>query len=148
MALKQKQHGVIKELRDKSSGTASKLTQFEQELQDKIEAALAEKQTFVKTEERGVVDMRRNLRELEQRIASENSKLQALQVFQVVGQQENMKTIEDLENTIQDMKDGHEQVCTAARARVLPLGEGRRAEAKAESVSYSAQTQPSPHATQ
>ncbi|EGD72992.1 hypothetical protein PTSG_12206 [Salpingoeca rosetta] len=108
-ALKQKQQQTVTKLREKSFGTAHELTQYEQELQQRIEDALGEKQEFVKTEEKSIVDMRRKLKETEQRIIDENQALQSLQVFQVFGQQENMKAIEDLETVITEMKQGHEE---------------------------------------
>lgn len=104
-------------MREKSSGTASELTQYEQELQQRIESALTDKQSFVKEEERSIVGMRRKLKEMEQRIVSENETLQGLQVFQVVGQQENMKTIEDFEATIAQMEEQQEQVKSQPRER-------------------------------
>eukprot|EP01147_Barroeca_monosierra_P008471 gene8471-945_t len=108
-SLKSTQREVVGKLREKTSGTEVEFSQFERELHKKIEAAVQEKHQFIKEQERAIVMMRRKLRETEQEIVQQNEVLRSLQVFQVAGQQQNLELIADMENTIKEMKEEHNE---------------------------------------
>eukprot|EP00055_Hartaetosiga_balthica_P004567 m.12154 g.12154 ORF g.12154 m.12154 type:complete len:526 (+) comp3959_c0_seq2:227-1804(+) len=101
--LKSTQEDTVQQLRQSTNGNNTKLLDVEKELLEKVEDATVGKEEFVDSEEETVQDLRNRLAELEEKIYDRNHFLQELQIFQVVGQQENEREIARLEKTKEDM---------------------------------------------
>ncbi|EDQ84357.1 uncharacterized protein MONBRDRAFT_30341 [Monosiga brevicollis MX1] len=98
------------ELRQSSMGQADQMSDFELQLDQKLQAVMHEKNQLVRELDNEVKALRIKLDEIDQDVVHRNHELQGLKEYAAVGQSELEKNIEVMRATIADMTQEHSEL--------------------------------------